>query len=91
MAPAPKTYGEVQGLVTMLISACEDMGMNDTLEMLLSQPDARRKAVVRELLDRFVAGGAPKSLHEAFVCLLDDHVAEKAYEIIFRCKREDAR
>ena len=72
----------------MLIAACDDLGMNDTLEMLLSQPDARRKAVVRELLDRFIAGGAPKSLYEAFVCLLDDDVAEKAYEIIYRCKRD---
>ena len=90
MVATPKTYGEVEGLVTMLIAACEDMGMNESLEMLLSQPDNRRKAVVRELLDRFIAGGAPKSLYEAFVCLLDDAVAERAYEIIFRCKRDSS-
>jgi hypothetical protein len=83
----PKTYGEVEGLVTMLMAACDDMGMNDTLEMLLSAPDERRRAIVRELLERFRLSGAPKSLHEAFVCLLDDAVAEKAYEVIYQCKR----
>ena len=87
MTATNRTYGEVEGLITMLLAACDDMGMNETLEMLLSQPDARRKAVVRELLDRFIAGGAPKPLYEAFACLLDDEVAEKAYEVIFQCKR----
>ena len=88
MASVPKTYGEVEGLVTMLLAACDDMGMNDTLEMLLSQPNDRRTAVVRELLERFRQAEAPKSLHDAFVCLLDDAVAEKAYEVIYQCKRK---
>ena len=88
MAAAPKTYGEVEGLVTMLMAACEDLGMNETLELLLSAPDDRRKAIVYELLERFRMSGAPTSLHNAFVCLLDDDVAEKAYQVIYRCKRE---
>ena len=88
MASVPKTYGEVEGLVTMLMAACEDMGMNQTLEMLLAAPDDRRRAVVRELLERFRQAGAPQSLHDAFVCLLDDDVAEKAYQVIYQCKRD---
>ena len=88
MAANPKTYGEVQGLVTMLLAACDDAKMNETLELLLSQPNDRRKAVVRELLERFRTAGAPVSLYEAFVCLLDDQVAEQAYQIIYQCQRK---
>ena len=72
----------------MLLAACEDMGMNATLEVLLSAPDDRRKLVVRELLERVRMSGAPKPLHDAFVCLLDDAVAEKAYEVIYKCQRK---
>ena len=89
VASPPRTYGEVEGLVTMLMAACDDMGMNESLEMLLSVPDDRRKAAIYQFLEKFRLGGAPKSLHDAFVCLLDDEVAEKAYEIIYKCKRED--
>ena len=89
MARAPqRTYGEVEGLVTMLLAACEDPGMNDTLEKILSQPDHRRKAMVRQILESFRRRKAPRELHEAFVCLLDDDVAEKAYAAIFQCRRE---
>ena len=88
MAAIPKTYGEVEGFVTMLIAACENMGMNESLEILLSAPNDRRKAIVRELLERFRQANAPKSLLDGFVCLLDDEVAEKAYEVIYRCKRK---
>ena len=88
MASVPKTYGEVEGLVTMLRAACDDLGMNETLEMLLSAPNDRRKKAVHELLDRFRMSGAPTSLHNAFVCLLDDDVAEKAYQVIYQCKRD---
>ena len=84
----PRTYGEIESFVTMLLAACEDAGMNETLEMLLSQPDDRRRAVVDGLLDEFHAKGAPHQLIEAFVPLLDDAVAEKAYEVIHRCRRK---
>ena len=81
------TYGEVEGFVSMLLVACEDAGMNETLEVLLSLPDDRRRLVVRELLDRFQANAAPQPLYEAFACLLDDRVAEQAYQVIFKCRR----
>jgi len=83
----PITFGEIDSFITMLLAACEDRGMNDTLEMLLSQPDAVRKSVVSRLLDRLRETGGPQSLIEALTCLLDDQVAEKAYEVIFKCAR----
>ena len=67
----------------MLLAACEDRGMNETLEILLSQPDTVRRTVVYRLLDRLKEKSAPQSLIEAIACLLDDEAAEKAYEVIF--------
>jgi Trp operon repressor len=87
-SPAPKTFGQVDGFIDMLLAACEDKGMNDTLEMLLSQPDDRRKAIVHRVLDQLREKKAPAMLVEAIACLLDDGAAEKAYEVIFQCRRK---
>jgi len=84
----PKTFGQVDGFIDMLLAACEDKGMNDTLEMLLSQPDDRRKAIVYRVLDQLREKKAPAMLVEAIACLLDDDAAEKAYEVIFQCRRK---
>jgi hypothetical protein len=86
MASHPITFGEVDGFIDMLLAACEDQQMNDTLEMLLTQPDVRRRAIVYRLLDRLKEKKAPPTLIEAMACLLDDAAAEKAYEVIFQCK-----
>ena len=87
-SPAPKTFGQVDGFIDMLLAACEDKGMNDTLEMLLSQPDDRRKAIVYRVLDQLREKKAPAMLVEAIACLLDDEVAEKAYAAIHDCARK---
>jgi hypothetical protein len=84
----PQTYSDVDGFITMLMAACEDEVMNGTLETILSQPDKMRHAVILGLLELFRVNGAPKNLSDAFACLLDDEVAEKAYEVIFECQRE---
>jgi len=81
------TYGEVRGFVTMLLVACEDAGINETLELLLSQPDAWRRAAILDLLDRSRMAAAPQELCEALACLLDDEVAERAYQVIHDCRR----
>ena len=88
MSSAPKTYGDIDAFVTMLLAACDDAGMNDTLESLLSQPEQNRKDIVQYLLQQFRERQAPQSLIEAFAPLLDDAVAERAYEVIFQCKRQ---
>ena len=88
MEGAPRTFGEVEGFIDMLLAACEDRSMNDTLEMLLSQPDAKRRAIVHRLLDRLKARKAPQPLIDAMACLLDDDAAEKAYKVIFNCGKK---
>ena len=82
------TYGEIDGFVNMLLAACEDSRINDTLEMLLSLPDDKRRSVIERLLARLRAQQAPQDLIEAMACLLDNMVAEKAYEVIYRCARK---
>lgn len=43
MSTVPRTYAEVEGLVTMLLVAREDATINNTLQKLLSQPNHARK------------------------------------------------
>ena len=88
MASNPITFGEVEGFIDMLLAACEDENMNATLEMLLSQPDVKRKAIVQRLLDRMKEKHAPPALIDAMACLLDDDAAERAYEVIFQCGKK---
>ncbi len=58
------------------------------MEKLLSQPDDRRKALVHNWVSELVVNNAPKDFMRAIACLLDDRVAEKAYEVIFQCQRK---
>ncbi len=83
----PKTFAEVEGFVSMLLGACEDAKLHTTLEMILSQTDDGRKAMIRGLLTELRANQAPRELIEAFICLLDNEVAEKAYVVIHKCER----
>jgi len=75
----------VDHLVDMLRAACEDPGMNSTLERILSQPEERRHLLVRELLAGFHERKAPPELIAAFTPLLDDDVADTAWRVIYRC------
>ena len=88
MDTAPKTYGDIESFVTMLLAACDDMGMNETLEQLLSLPDEWRQRTVRDIITQLRIKSAPVELIEALAPLLDDDVAEKAYEVIYKCKRD---
>jgi hypothetical protein len=88
MAAIPRTYADVESFITMLQVACEDATINSTLQLLLSQPDDTRRAVVLELAERLRVNAASPELIEAIACLLDDAVAEKAYEVIYQCARQ---
>ena len=88
MKAIPRTYAEVDGLITMLQVACEDATINQTRQELLSQPDENRRGCVLDLATMLRSNAAPAELIEAIVCLLDDVVAEKAYEAIFKCARK---
>lgn len=83
----PKTFAEVEGFISMLQGACEDAKLHTTLEMILSQSDDGRKAMIHALLGELRANHAPQELIEAFICLLDNDVAEKAYVVIHKCER----
>lgn len=85
MNSVPSTYGDVADLINMLVAACEDPDINTILERLLSQPDEPRKMFLRGLLVTLREKQAPVDLIEAMACLLDDQVAELAYQEIYRC------
>jgi hypothetical protein len=77
----------VKGFVDLLMAACNDAKINATLERLLAMPDERRKGLVHAWVTDLIIEEAPKDLVQAVACLMDDAVAEKAYEVIFKCKR----
>ena len=88
MSSSPQTYGDVAGLINMLLVACEDAEINTTLERLLSHPDGQRKRFLRELLVTLREKDAPADLIEAMACLLDNRVAELVYQEIYLCGRK---
>jgi hypothetical protein len=87
-SPAPKTVGEIESFITMLLAACEDKMVYDRLEALLALPDARRQGALHALITDLMVADAPHDLIIALACLTDDKVAEKAYEVIYKCHRE---
>ena len=82
-----KTVGDEEGFIALLRAACDDRAINGTLEKLLSLPDEHRKVLVHSWVSELVVNGAPPEFVRAIACLLDDRVAEKAYEVIFQCSR----
>lgn len=82
-----RNVAEIESFVTMLTIACEDESVHQRLERLLQMPDRRRQAVVRAWVSDLLIAQAPSDFTQAIGCLLDDRVAEKAYEVIFKCKR----
>ena len=87
---APRTVGDIDSFVTMLLAACEDERMHGQLERLLSLPDAERQATIHAWLTDLLVAEAPQDFIQAVACLMDDRIAEKAYEMIFKCSRERA-
>ena len=85
MNTKPRTVGEIDGFIYMLRAACEDKSMNETLANLLSQPAKKRKQLVLMLVKELTSQKAPHDLIEAISCLVDDAIAEKAYEVIYQC------
>ena len=88
--PRPKSVGDIDSFVTMLRVACEDPSINARLEQLLCLPDERRRALVHTWVSDLLIAEAPQHYTAAIACLLDDKVAEKAYEVILKCKRGEA-
>lgn len=83
----PKSVADIETFITMLRVACEDRSVNERLERLLSLPDAKRHALLHSWISDLLVAQAPKDFIAAVACLSDDAVAEKAYEVIYNCKR----
>lgn len=84
----PRSVAEVEGFVDLLRAACADPEINATLERLLSMPDEKRRGLVHAWVTDLLIEEAPKEFIQAVACLSDDAVAEKAYEVIFNCRRQ---
>lgn len=84
-----KSVGNIESFITMLRVACEDQNINARLERLLSLPDEKRKAVVQTWVSDMLVAKAPRDFIAAIACLSDDPVAEKAYEVIYQCRRSN--
>jgi hypothetical protein len=84
---AVRSVAEIESFFTLLESACEDRSVNDRLERLLSLPDAERQSLVNAWVGDMLVAGAPRDFIEAVACLSDDGVAEKAYQVIYNCRR----
>lgn len=80
-----RTYADVESFITMLRVACDDLTLRETLQHLLEQPDQTRKTILYALVEQLRASKAPADFVDAFVCLLDDKVAERAYQVIYQC------
>ena len=88
MTPPPsRTVADIDSFITMLRAACDSQLVYDRLEALLSLPNAKRQSEVNTLVTDLLVEQAPRHLIMAVACLLDDEVAEKAYEAICKCRR----
>ncbi len=89
-ANPPRSVAEIEGFVGLLKAACEDPQINATLERLLVMSDQQRQGVVHAWVTDLLIAEAPREFVQAVACLIDDAIAEKAYEVIYRCRRGDA-
>ena len=83
---APRSVADIESFVGLLKAACEDEKTDATLERLLAMPDAQRQGVVHAWVSDLMIAEAPRDFIEAVACLIDDAVAEKAYEVIYQCR-----
>lgn len=83
----PRSVADIEGFVSLLKAACDDPQINATLKRLLARPDAQRQGVVHAWVSDLIIAEAPQEFITAVACLIDDAVAEKAYEVIYQCQR----
>ncbi len=88
-ANPPRSVAEIEGFVGLLKAACEDSQINATLERLLVMPDQQRQGVVHAWVTDLLIAEAPREFVQAVACLIDDAIAEKAYAVIYQCRRND--
>jgi hypothetical protein len=84
---SPQSVADIESFVNLLRVACEDPKINAQLERLLSFPDQKRQNMIHTWVSDMIIAEAPKDFIAAIACLRDDKIAEKAYEVIFKCNR----
>jgi hypothetical protein len=87
MNKAPRSVADIEAFVGLLKAACSDDKINATLRRLLEMPDSKRQGVVHAWVTDLLIEGAPREFTQAVGCLMDDAIAERAYEAVFECKR----
>jgi len=85
--PPPKSVAEIGSFIDMLAAACNDASVQSRLEKLLGMPDRQRQDLVHAWVRDLLIAEAPRDFVQAIACLLDDRIAEKAYEVVVRCGR----
>jgi hypothetical protein len=90
MSTLPRSVAEIEAFVGLLKAACSDEKINATLRRLLEMPDSRRQGVVHAWVTDLLIEGAPREFTQAVACLMDDAIAERAYEAVFECRRINA-
>ena len=88
MNTAPRSVADIEAFVGLLKAACSDDRINATLRRLLEMPDERRQGVVHAWVTDLLIECAPREFTQAVGCLIDDAIAERAYETIYQCRRE---
>lgn len=77
-----RTVGDNDSFVTLMLVAQEDPEVRSTLLSILGQPSSRRKYELHKLIGRMKEQGAEADFVLAMDSLLDDQVADTAYELI---------
>lgn len=90
LANPHRSVAEIDGFVDLLKAACADQQINATLERLLAMPDAQRQGVVHAWVTDLLIAEAPRDFVQTVACLIDDAIAEKAWEVIYQCRYGDA-
>jgi hypothetical protein len=83
----PRSVGEIEGFINLLLAACDDAKVRGALERLLSMPDAQRRDFVHTWVSDLIVQEAPQNFREAIACLADDAIAEQAWAAIQQCRR----
>lgn len=82
MAKNVRTVGDNDSFVTLMLVAQEYPEIRNTLAAILSQPSSRRKYELHKMIERMKAQDADDDFVAAIDALLDDRVADTAFELI---------
>ncbi|QKQ27487.1 hypothetical protein [Candidatus Reidiella endopervernicosa] len=78
---------EKEAFITLLRVACDDPEVYGWLEKILLLGDEQRLALLRSAVLKMQIDGAPEDYIDALTSLEDSEIAEKVYEVIFKCQR----